>query len=72
MIEANYDELLKKVDSKYTLVIASAKRARQILDGAPLLLSIDYDKKTRKPVTIALQEIAADKIKYERLDKKAR
>lgn len=56
------DELREKVDSRYTLVVAAAKRARQLLDGAPKLVEIDSDK----PVTIALWEIGEDKLQLER------
>jgi len=54
--------LLEKVDSRYTLVVAAAKRARQLNEGAPKLVNAESDK----PVSIALEELAADKIKYER------
>lgn len=56
-------ELLReKVDSRYTLVVCAAKRARQLLEGAPKLAEVD----SNKPVTIALQELAEEKISYER------
>lgn len=56
------DLLREKVDSRYTLVVAAAKRARQLLDNAPRLVDIDSDK----PVTIALWEIGEDKLEFER------
>lgn len=56
-------ELLReKVDSRYSLVVCAAKRARQLLEGARPLVEID----SNKPVTIALHELAADRIVYER------
>ena len=62
MINPSIDILVTKVDSKYTLVVLAAKRAREIMDGsAPLV-----DSKSNKQVTIALEEIAQDKITYER------
>ena len=61
MVEPTIDEFLTKADSKYSLVCAAAKRAREIVDGAEPLNSGD----AKKPVTIALQEIGEDKIKYE-------
>ena len=61
MVEPTIDELLTKADSKYSLECAAAKRAREIVDGAEPLNSGD----AKKPVTIALQEIGEDKIKYE-------
>lgn len=62
MIHPSLDVLVKKVDSKYTLVVLSAKRAREIMSGtAPLV-----ESKSNKPVTVALEEVAEGKIVYER------
>lgn len=61
MIYPSLDELLNKVDSRYTLVTAAAKRARQIIETE----KADEDK-TLKAVSIALEEINAGKIKVER------
>lgn len=56
-------ELLReKVDSRYTLVVTASKRARQLLESAPKLVEVP----STKPVTIALQELAQDKLTYER------
>ena len=41
MVEPTIDELLTKADSKYSLVCAAAKRAREIVDGAEPLNSGD-------------------------------
>ena len=62
MIKPSIDVLVTKVDSKYSLVVAAAKRARSIVDGSPVMV----ESGSNKPVTCALFEIAADKIKYER------
>jgi len=62
VIEPSLDVLLSRVDSKYTLVVAAAKRGRQLMEGRPKLV----DSRSNKPVTIALEEIAAGKIYYER------
>lgn len=62
MIYPSLDVLVTKVDSKYTLVVLAAKRAREIMDGANTLV----DSKSNKQVTIALEEVAQDKISYER------
>jgi len=51
---------LEKVDSRYTLVVATAKRARQLADGAHKLTRCSSDR----PVTIALNEINENKITY--------
>jgi len=62
MINPSLDSLVKKVDSKYTLVVLAAKRAREIMDGQPPLIEC----KSNKPVTIALEEVAQGKMTYER------
>lgn len=69
------DKLLSKVDSKYTLVIAAAKRARQINDYFGAIKRHDLvrvkapqiDALTSKPLTIALEEIAQERFTYERV-----
>lgn len=62
MVNPSMDTLLKKVDSKYTLVVLAAKRARDILGGNPIKVEI----KSTKNVTNALEEIAENKITFER------
>lgn len=61
------DELLKKTKEEYTLVIQAAKRARQLNDEdeEPVI-----DCKTAKPVSNALEEILAGKLKYIPSDEK--
>jgi len=59
MIYPSADELEKRVGSKYSLVIAVAKRAKQLREGAPKLV----ESKSTNPITIALEEIACGKIK---------
>ncbi len=62
MIKPSIDELIEKVDSKYTLVVAAAKRARELLNGKPKQI----ETKSNKPVSIALEELAAGRLLYER------
>lgn len=62
MIYPSIQTLLEKVDSRYTLVVVTSKRARQLVDGAPKLTKCASDK----PVTVAINEIAEDKITYVR------
>lgn len=62
MINPSLDELLKKVDSRYTLVVATAKRARKILDEEDQVA----DERSIKAVSIALAEIWAGKISIEK------
>lgn len=55
------DELMKKVDSPYTLVIFAARRARQLNVGGSGLLE---KYKSQKPVSQSLEEISVGKILY--------
>lgn len=60
MIEPSINSLMEKMDSRYTLVVATAKRARQLTDGAKKLTKVE----ALKSVTIAIHEIDENKIKY--------
>ena len=62
MVQPTIDVLLEKVDSKYSLVVVAAKRARAIVDGAEPLEKAS----SNKPVSIALSEIGHDKVVYEK------
>lgn len=62
MLYPSINLLRNKVDSKYTLVSMASKRARDIIDGKPLLV----DPTINKPVSIATEEIAEDMISYSR------
>ena len=62
MLYPSINELRKKVDSRYTLVILASKRARDLIDGYPPLVDIGIEK----PVSIATEEIYEDKITYSR------
>lgn len=55
-------DLLTKVDSRYTLAVLAAKRARQLQGGAEVKVKVPSNKN----VTRALAEIAEEKIGYER------
>ncbi len=56
------DELMKKVDSRYTLVVVAAKRARKLTEKR----DNNNGYTVRKPVTEALKEIAQGRIVYRR------
>lgn len=56
------DVLRDRVDSRYTLAVTVAKRARQLLEGSQPLI----EPTSTKPVTIALQELAEGKLEFER------
>lgn len=63
MVKPSIDYLATKVDSKYTLVVLAAKRAREIVNKSTVLV----ETKSNKPVTVALEEVGADAITYERI-----
>lgn len=61
MKQPSLDVLMGKVDSKYTLVIVVAKRARMIMEEA----KHEDLAKGVKPVSISLEEISHTKFSYE-------
>ena len=61
IVKPTVTELLKKSANRYELVIATARRARQIAAGATPLV----DTKEESPVTIAAIEIAEGKVSVE-------
>jgi len=58
LIYPSADTIEKMVGSRYSLVVLAAKRAKQIKEGAPVLI----DTASTNPLTIALEEIAAGKV----------
>lgn len=52
------DHLMQKVDSRYTLVVVAAKRARELTDQK------ESGSSVRKPVTEALKEISQGQVSY--------
>ncbi|KYH29943.1 MULTISPECIES: DNA-directed RNA polymerase subunit omega [Clostridium] len=62
MINPSIVDLLDKVDNRYSLVIVTAKRARQIIDGDEALVNI---QDTIKPLTVAINEVNEGKVSYE-------
>ena len=62
MLYPSIDELKKRADSRYTLVMLASKRSRDLIDGYPPLVNIGNEK----PVSIATEEIARDMISYKR------
>ena len=75
LMEPRIEQLMGKVDSKFTLVTLAAMRAREINDyynqlgeGLGRIVPPQVTSVSRKPLSIALEEIAANKIKYVRPD----
>jgi len=69
MMNPPIEELLGRVDSKFSLVTLAARRARQINsyfsqlgDGLGHMVPPQVSSVARKPLSIGFEEIAADKI----------
>ncbi len=78
MISPAIEGLLDRVDSKFSLVTLAARRARQVNsyfnqlgEGLGALVPPQVASTARKPLSIAFEEIAADKITFERIDEAA-
>ena len=59
------DEIKLKADSRYTLVIMAAKRARDLVAEKPPLVDIDNNV----PISIAAEEIVEGEITFRRPEK---
>ncbi len=80
MLHPSYTDLMKVVNSevepgeqpvvnsRYSIVIATARRARQIIDGAVPLVDVAYPK----PLSIAVEELYRSKVKIMGDDEKDR
>ena len=69
MMTPSIEELLGRTDSKFGLVTLAARRARninsyfnQLGDGLGHMIPPQVSSTARKPLSIAFEEIAADKI----------
>ena len=78
MMNPAIEGLLDRADSKFRLVTLGAKRARQINsyfgqlgDGPGQLVPPQVTSVARKPLSIAFEEIAADKIEAVQIDPEA-
>jgi len=75
MVNPRIEDLLGKVDSRFTLVSLGAQRARQINayfnqlgEGQGSNVPPQVTSLARKPLSIAFEEISADKIVPVRID----
>jgi DNA-directed RNA polymerase subunit omega len=71
MMDPPVEDLLDKVDSKFTLVTVAAKRARQINsyfnqlgEGLGALVPPQVSSVSLKPLSISMEEVAAAKITW--------
>ena len=69
LVNPEIEGLLEKTDSKFRLVILAARRARQITsyfgqlgEGLGAAVPPQVTSTSRKPLSIALEEVAVDKI----------
>lgn len=81
MIHPSYLELMKKmnenseigdepvVNSRYSIVCATAKRARQLIDGDEPLIDVKSNEK-RKPLSIAVEEMDKGLLKIQTPEEK--
>lgn len=60
MIIPSFEEIQEITSSRYELVMLVSKRARKLVDKNPKLV----ETKSNKPVTIAIEEIMARKVKF--------
>ncbi|WP_017727253.1 DNA-directed RNA polymerase subunit omega [Halalkalibacterium ligniniphilum] len=68
MLYPSIDSLMDKLDSKYTLVTVSAKRAREMKEDVRRGALIEKPH-SFKPVGVALEEIVHDYLQFERNEK---
>ena len=75
MIHPSYVEMIDKINeeqdredaplvtSRYSVVLATARRARQLVSGAePFVQATDRYGKPRKPLSVAVDEFYEDKV----------
>jgi DNA-directed RNA polymerase subunit omega len=63
MINPSIVDLLKRVDNRYSLVVITSKRARQLIEGDKPLI----DAEKNKPLTVAINEVDCGVITFESL-----
>lgn len=59
MARITVEDCLRKVESRFELVILAARRAKMLMKGAKTLVDAD-----NRPIVNALREVAAGKVKF--------
>jgi DNA-directed RNA polymerase subunit omega len=59
MARITVEDCLRKVESRFELVILAARRAKMIMKGAKPLVDAD-----NRPIVTALREVAAGKVRF--------
>ena len=62
MARITVEDCVEHVDNRFALVFLAVKRARQLIAGARALTDVSKNK----PAVLALREIAAGKVKFDR------
>lgn len=60
LLYPSINKLQEKTNSKYSLVVLTAKRARDIVEGKPVLT----EEQSERPVSQAAKEIFQDLVTY--------
>jgi DNA-directed RNA polymerase subunit omega len=67
MARITVEDCLKKVESRFELVILAARRAKMIMKGAKPLVESD-----NRSIVNALREVAAGKVRFEHPENKGK
>jgi DNA-directed RNA polymerase subunit omega len=67
MARITVEDCLKKVGSRFELVILAARRAKMIMKGAKPLVEAD-----NRSIVMALREVAAGKVKFKHPEDKGK
>ncbi len=59
MARITVEDCLRKVESRFALVILAARRAKMLMKGAKPLVESD-----NRPIVLALREVAAGKVRF--------
>jgi DNA-directed RNA polymerase subunit omega len=62
MARVTVEDCLDRVDNRFALSLLAARRARQIARGARPVVPVVKNK----PAVLALREVAADKVRFDR------
>jgi len=60
MARITVEDCLRKVGSRFELVILAARRAKMLMKGAKPMV-----ESTNRPIVVALREVASGKVKFE-------
>lgn len=67
MARITVEDCLRKVESRFQLVMLAARRAKMIMKGAHPLIEAD-----NRPIVMALREVAAGKVTFKQPEDKGK